>query len=207
MNDDARIGLRLGVSARAEGRAGRGRLRPSVSRTRSLAPIWLWGGMGMWLAASPAALAHDRSGGPAQTATIAIKNTGLVWARCSMGQTWEGAGRCRGAVALLSFDEARRCMSGGWRIPSRDELKSLVDPRRVITIDASVFPGIDPLHTTYWTRDAIDRTQAWSYGFKRGVGFLAQAKQTRNAVLAVRDAGRSSGAPLNTARCRRDRSR
>ena len=51
--------------------------------------------------------------------------TKLQWQRCSLGQTWNGA-TCAGEATKYQWDEARRAASAGWRLPTKDELASLV---------------------------------------------------------------------------------
>ena len=51
--------------------------------------------------------------------------TKLQWQRCSVGQTWTGA-TCTGVATEYTWDEAQRLAPAGWRLPTRDELASLV---------------------------------------------------------------------------------
>ena len=51
--------------------------------------------------------------------------TKLQWQRCSLGQTWNGA-TCAGEATKYQWDEARRAASAGWRLPTKDELASLI---------------------------------------------------------------------------------
>jgi hypothetical protein len=51
--------------------------------------------------------------------------TKLQWQRCSLGQTWTGT-TCAGEATKYEWDEARRAASAGWRLPTKDELASLV---------------------------------------------------------------------------------
>ena len=51
--------------------------------------------------------------------------TKLQWQRCSLGQTWNGA-TCSGKATKYNWDEARRIAPAGWRLPTKDELASLV---------------------------------------------------------------------------------
>jgi Protein of unknown function (DUF1566) len=57
---------------------------------------------------------------------------GLMWMRCSLGQKWDGT-NCQGEAARYSWDKAMEAPKlfefasyKDWRIPSHDELKSLV---------------------------------------------------------------------------------
>ena len=51
--------------------------------------------------------------------------TKLQWQRCSLGQTWNGA-TCAREATKYQWDEARRAASAGWRLPTKDELASLI---------------------------------------------------------------------------------
>jgi hypothetical protein len=51
--------------------------------------------------------------------------TGLVWQRCSVGQSWNGS-TCTGQVKTFTFDEAQKQAGRGWRVPTVRELHSLV---------------------------------------------------------------------------------
>ncbi len=51
--------------------------------------------------------------------------TKLQWQRCSLGQTWTGA-TCAGEATKYHWDEAQRVTPTGWRLPTKDELASLV---------------------------------------------------------------------------------
>ena len=51
--------------------------------------------------------------------------TKLQWQRCSLGQTWNGV-TCAGEATEYEWDEAQRLAPAGWRLPTKDELASLV---------------------------------------------------------------------------------
>lgn len=58
--------------------------------------------------------------------------TGLMWMRCSFGQNWNGS-TCAGSPAAFTWDQAMNASKhfehagyNDWRIPTREELKTLV---------------------------------------------------------------------------------
>ena len=86
------------------------------------------------------------------------RKTGLVWKRCSVGLEWLDRDGCRGAIRGLTLAEARDLSrtNAGWRLPSADELLTLVardcgEP----AIEAATFPDVplDPggERSIYWT--------------------------------------------------------
>ncbi|WP_054257214.1 DUF1566 domain-containing protein [Paenacidovorax caeni] len=64
--------------------------------------------------------------------TVTDKETGLMWMRCSLGQSWDGS-RCAGEARKYTWDEARKAAQnyryagyGDWRLPDIEELSTLV---------------------------------------------------------------------------------
>jgi hypothetical protein len=59
------------------------------------------------------------------------KQTGLIWQRCSLGQTWSGTSCTKsGAVIFYNWANALQTaknMGGGWRVPNIRELASLIE--------------------------------------------------------------------------------
>ena len=80
--------------------------------------------------------------------TVAHTPTGLIWKRCSEGQTWTGS-TCSGSATTYTWDQAVALTSNfsgnsDWRIPTEEELISLVDytiPYPGPTINATWFPN------------------------------------------------------------------
>ncbi len=93
--------------------------------------------------------------------------TDLTWQRCTVGQRWINEGnRCEGPPVRLTFDDAKRLERDGWRIPTLDELLSLVVTGRTPTIDEQAFPDTPPVY--YWATDNRDRGSAWYVLFENG---------------------------------------
>ena len=62
--------------------------------------------------------------------TVTLKTTGLMWQRCSVGQTWTGE-TCKGVSTEMSWDDAMKSTSNfaghkDWRMPTKVELEGLV---------------------------------------------------------------------------------
>jgi basic membrane protein A len=120
--------------------------------------------------------------------------TGLVWARCSVGQQWKN-GSCEGRPSVLSWQAAvetarsTRGVQGAWRLPTHRELTSLADrscPRPAI--NGTWFPGT--AMANYWTATPSPEdpeAKAWTVDFFDG-GYKAPASKTQpQHVRLVRD--------------------
>jgi hypothetical protein len=85
--------------------------------------------------------------------TVTHKKTGLTWQRCSVGQTWTDT-FCQGTPSRLTEDEAARIavsMSGGWRLPTQNELKTIVEfKNNTPAINTFIFPNT-PLEI-FWSK-------------------------------------------------------
>jgi hypothetical protein len=108
--------------------------------------------------------------------TVTHNATGLMWMRCSLGQTWISG--CTGTVASYSWKnslEAVRNLNsfGGfaghadWRLPNKNELASIVEDRCwTPAINGSVFP--DTPSGRFWSSSPYDAGNAWFVGFQTG---------------------------------------
>ncbi|MGA9666324.1 MAG: DUF1566 domain-containing protein [Gallionella sp.] len=104
--------------------------------------------------------------------------TKLTWARCSVGQTWNNQ-HCVGTVGYFDFATAQKQASGGWRVPTKDELVSLIDPNRkkFPVLDTAAFPDMDATHPWYWSSTPNGSSIAWYVDFTDGYtsGFVDEA--------------------------------
>ena len=118
----------------------------------------------------------------------------IEWLRCSVGQRWNGS-ECSGNIVNLSLDMvpkaleiANEQLGGGWRLPSKAELKSIVckecpSPK----IDKEIFPNTD--NAPYWTGDqSIFNSKFYvSVNFHTGFSFNRFSPIKELAVRLVRD--------------------
>ncbi len=118
-------------------------------------------------------------------AEVLDKETGLVWQRCSLGQTWRDGQGCTGTVSAATWKQAVREAGRGWRLPTRDELLSLVSKACAPSINPDAFPGLDPLQLWYWSSEQTDKDLAWLVQFGGGATFNGY-QSSANAVRLVR---------------------
>ncbi len=119
---------------------------------------------------------------------VTDKRTGLVWKRCSEGQTLSGSS-CTGSAATYTHEQAlARAKSAntadsatGWRLPNVKELASLADKGcQNPAIDSTAFPGRPS--NWYWSSSPYvgSSSYAWNvdfgygsvYGYDRSDGYL-----------------------------------
>jgi hypothetical protein len=115
------------------------------------------------------------------------KETALTWQRCSVGQHWREEGGCAGVIKTFTFAEALRQGSGEWRVPTKAELRTLLDYKRGDNhqkplIDEVSFPDMDENQLVYWTNMPFD-AQGWYIRFSDG---YVSYSSYRNFVAAVR---------------------
>jgi hypothetical protein len=107
--------------------------------------------------------------------TVTDINTGLIWQRCSLGQNWDGS-TCTGNAATYTWQAALQQSSGStlagyddWRLPSVEELRSLVAYDRFSpAINNAIFPNT-PI-SWYWSSSPNANTSdgGWIVSFYDG---------------------------------------
>ena len=108
--------------------------------------------------------------------------TGLLWQRCSAGQNNDAT--CSGTAQGYTWDQANSYCNSltlagkTWRLPTINELKSLVDYGKSTspTIDTTAFPNTRSY--IYWSSSiyAQNTNDAWDVGFDYGgVGYSTKA--------------------------------
>ena len=123
--------------------------------------------------------------------TVTDIHTGLIWMRCSLGQTWDGTA-CTGSVQIYTWQQALQVARGynyagssAWRVPDKKQLQSIVewscyDP----AINLEIFRQT-PDTGSYWTaspRDYSTNGSVWRIGFGDG----GDAGISPTASMAVR---------------------
>lgn len=95
------------------------------------------------------------------------RKTDLTWQRCTYGQRWVRNKGCTGESKRITFDEAKALERDGWRVPTLDELKSIVVKGVKPTIDTAAFPDTPPVY--FWSTDNRDTSFSWYVLFENGV--------------------------------------
>ena len=115
--------------------------------------------------------------------------TGLIWQRCSLGQSWSGS-TCAGSAGVYTWQsalQAARDLGNGWRVPNFKELQSLVEEACYSpAINETLFPAT-ATGSYYWTSSPYAHVGngAWVVYFGYG-GTNADNKNNNNYVRVVR---------------------
>ena len=80
----------------------------------------------------------------------------IYWLRCSVGQTWDN-NSCTGKAIKLTMNQVNQAISkadeqlgGNWRLPTREELESIVCLEcGKVKINNKIFPGTP--YEPFWT--------------------------------------------------------
>lgn len=107
--------------------------------------------------------------------TVRHLSTGMVWMRCSLGQTWNGTD-CTGTATALTWTEALDISDGqtfagrsDWKLPTRQQLATLVEKScSAPSINRAAFPNT--ISAPYWTATpfANDSGYSWAISFELG---------------------------------------
>lgn len=123
--------------------------------------------------------------------TVTDTTTGLMWSRCSIGQTWDQSNTaCTGDPTRLTWQEALQGTYGlvlasqnDWRLPNIKELSTITEKQCVRpSINAATFPQTPA--DDYWTStpSVDDSTMAWSVAFFNSTNSLKE----KDAFIFVR---------------------
>lgn len=103
-------------------------------------------------------------------AEVTDNQTGLIWRRCSEGQTFS-AGICSGSAAAFTHEAAllRATSQNGWRLPNVKELSSIVDRNRENpSIDIAAFPSTPGSYFWSSSPNVGNAGTAWFVYFRHG---------------------------------------
>lgn len=135
---------------------------------KPIPPQWL-------LAATLALAATTAQAGPNLVIngdTVYDKKTDLTWQRCSQGLRWNPATNyCVGVKKKMTFNEANGGWTNGWRMPTVEELKTLLEKKGEdgLYIDSKAFPDTgDGGSTSYWSSTPNGASDGWNVLFSNG---------------------------------------
>ncbi|WKD22978.1 DUF1566 domain-containing protein [Pseudoalteromonas sp. KG3] len=106
--------------------------------------------------------------------TVTHNTTGLMWMRCSIGQTWQGES-CTGVASSFTWQQALAqngtdyAGHSDWRVPNKNELTSIVEQRCYNpSINGAIFP--DTPDSWFWSSSpyAYFGNFAWYVDFFNG---------------------------------------
>jgi len=139
-------------------------------------------------ATTPSANFSDNGDG-----TITHHTTGLIWQRCSLGQSWDGSD-CTGSAdgftwadALASAVQNTFAGHNDWRLPNKNELASIVEYRCWNpVINNQQFPNT--LGNWFWSSSpyASDSDSAWVVYFSNGLVYYNDKSYDSGYVRLVR---------------------
>jgi hypothetical protein len=121
------------------------------------------------------------------------KETKLTWQRCLAGQSWtEGAG-CTGTPQELTWAQAKK-LSGAWRLPTKDELQTLMSSACLKSANAEAFPGFSLQYPEVWSSTETVAGQTWIVNMTSGAEFNA-LQTSKNGALLVQGTATAAAKP------------
>jgi hypothetical protein len=136
--------------------------------------------------------------------TVSDSETGLMWQKCSLGQTWDAGvdansgsdDTCTGLAIRKSWNAALTAVQtvngntiygySDWRLPNKNELKSLVEKACYApSINETLFPNF--VSNYYWSSSpsALIGNIVWIVDFNVGI-YLTNSKLNGSYVRLVR---------------------
>jgi hypothetical protein len=150
-------------------------------------------GFGLLSLAAGPALADGRFTISADNQEVLDTTTNLTWRRCTEGMEWNGK-TCIGNPLKVKLENAKAIATSAaaatgkaWRVPTKEELKSLLlQIKTKPKIDLVAFPGTPSFQ--YWAtrKGADDNLNAWLVNFANGKVY-GNAGQREFSVRLVHD--------------------
>ena len=104
--------------------------------------------------------------------TVSDPKTGLVWKKCSVGQSYNSSSNsCDGTATTFTWQAALQQADSDWRVPNIKELSSIVELSCFRpAINEVVFPATPLLFSSYWSSSPFlgSRSYAWLVVFRYG---------------------------------------
>lgn len=120
--------------------------------------------------------------------TVFDRDTELTWKRCSVGMRWAAdQNRCVGVKQTFTFDEAQTKAKDGWRVPTIDDLKTLIvdRPKGQCQTNTAAFPDMAEKCPWYWSSTPDGASLGWYVDFDIGVAYN-HGRSNTHAVRLVR---------------------
>lgn len=123
--------------------------------------------------------------------TVFDKKTELTWQRCSVGQRWKKGIGCAGIIQTFTFTQAQQLGDEKWRVPTKEELSSLIDPKRsadnqIPAVDNDAFPDMDSNNLSYWSSTTDGVVGGWYVPFDGAPAYTSSLTSATFAVRLVR---------------------
>ncbi|WP_269267322.1 DUF1566 domain-containing protein [Vibrio cholerae] len=126
--------------------------------------------------------------------TVTHHATGLIWQRCSLGQSWDGTD-CTGTATTFTWQQALAAGAqntlGGfsdWRLPNKNELASIVEYRCFRpAINSQAFPNTPS--DWYWSSSPFARNSYYAWFVYFGNGGVYDASKSHNPHVRLVRAG------------------
>jgi len=104
--------------------------------------------------------------------TVTDKATGLIWQKCSIGQ--KNDKNCTGKALFLNWDDSiKQCESLNieskkWRLPTKEELETIIEKGSEPSINTQIFPNTNILW--YWSSTLYPKAPeyVWRVSFNKG---------------------------------------
>lgn len=110
------------------------------------------------------------------------KETKLTWQRCALGQKWQDGAGCLGEPQQLSWSDATR-LKGAWRLPTKEELNTLVSDACLRNVNTEAFPGISLQYPSYWSSSETEPNLTWTVDLTNGHAFNSFRTSSNAAML------------------------